>query len=134
MSIVVCGTCVHGASQSHSPWHLPIVHGILLPCTVYVLHLLCAPTSVGVPHVVRRLDLRRKLQTAVAQSYDDDNRARQNACPSTLQDDAANEDVDYDSLVDSPASWNLFSPSDSQTPRPIKENRNDAYFGTYGGT
>lgn len=59
-----------------------------------MLHLLSTPAGVCISHVTRRLNLRRKLQSAIAQANDNDDRARKNPCPSTLQNNAANKDVD----------------------------------------
>lgn len=69
---------------------------VLPSCEIDMLHLLSTPASVCISHVTRRLNLRRKLQSAIAQTDDNDDRARKNTCPSTLQNNAANKDVNYE--------------------------------------
>lgn len=58
-----------------------------------VLHLLCAPAGVGLPHVGGRLDRRDELEDNVANTDEADNGARDDAQHAAVQQDRAYEDV-----------------------------------------
>jgi hypothetical protein len=60
----------------------------------YLLHLLCAPSSIGISHVRRRLNLWQEFEGAVAQASYSDDRSSDVAENVALENNRSDEDVD----------------------------------------
>ena len=95
------------------------------------LNLFGSPACVCVPHVRRRFDGRYEFESDIAHSDKADNTASNDAQDSTIKNEASDKDVDCMTLR---SRFYGRQAVHSQTPRPRKENKKLAYFGTYGGT
>lgn len=97
---------------------------------MHSLDLLSTPTGVGLAHVARGLDGGDELENNVTDTDDTDDTTSDVVDDHASEEKAADEDVDWPRL----AGGSLAGDScDLQTPRPMKEKRNEAYRATCGG-
>ena len=90
------------------------------------LDLLGAPAGISITHVVGRLNRRDELHDDVGETSEEDETSRDVVDGKPLQAQAANEDVDC-TVVSGFTLARL--QCDVQIPRPMKLNKNEAYFG-----
>lgn len=91
------------------------------------LDLLSTPTLVRLAHVGGRLDGGDELQHHVGNTSDADDRGGDLAEDVAVQNDAANEDIDWRGKNQLATTAGIgFDSNNLQTPRPRKENRKEA--------
>ena len=100
-------------------------------CSLTRLHLLCAPSSICFPHVLRWLDGGNEFEDYVCDPYDTNHRPKDYERETITKENRSGEDVDYTLSVSSLCCANV--QGNIQTPRPMKENKKEAYREICGG-